>query len=283
MGGACKNLEIYKDVSDKNGVKVGSWAIQKDSGLASCKLCPLATINFSRGKVNLTQHSEGKKHKLATESNQRGEGSRQPDIREALGEAQDDDIKIKAREFENHMVQACARHDVPPGVVECLTEVVKRHITDSEIVKRVKLCRTKVSYVTEFGLAATYEKDTVRKLRNCDAFSVAFDESEVNKKSEMAVIVKFSNEESGLDARYYKSIDLEAGDAETITESLLDAFTEDEIDFKKKLISADMDGCSTMQGHKTGVITRLIAEVPQMSSMGTAHWAAQMHTTSLMP
>ena len=34
MGGACKNLEIYKVVSDENGVKVGSWAIQKDSGLA---------------------------------------------------------------------------------------------------------------------------------------------------------------------------------------------------------------------------------------------------------
>ena len=271
MGGSCVNLFIYSEARDKYGVKVGSWAVQKSPGMAECKLCPDTTIKFLKGKVGLTQHSEGSKHRKAAESASKG-SSRQIDIRDALqADPEEEDIRRKVRDFEIDLVQTFGRHGVPPAVVECVTEVMKKHATDSEIVQRVQLGRTKVSYTTEHGLGATYEKETVNKLRKCDAYSVAFDESEVNKKSELAVIVKIASEEDGLEARFYKSIDLEAGDAETITETVLDAFTEDGINYQKKLISADMDGCSTMQGKRTGVITRLVQAVPQLSSMGSSN------------
>ena len=59
---------------------------------------------------------------------------------------------------------------------------------------------------------------------------------------------------------------MEAGDAETITETAIEAFTEDNIDIRSKLIDIGMDGCSTMQGVKSGVITRMMKEIPQLRS-----------------
>ena len=108
------------------------------------------------------------------------------------------------------------------------------------------------------------------------------------KKSEMEIMVRLATSELGLESRHYKTVDLEAGDAGTITETLLDTFTEDGVDYKAKMISVDMDGCNTMQGKKTGkfnlsfsfivylfyitgVITRLRAEVPQLVSLGSSN------------
>ena len=45
-------------------------------------------------------------------------------------------------------------------------------------------------------------------------------------------------------------------DSEKINDILLDAFNDDAIDYKKKLINVGMDNSSTMQGQKSGDITR---------------------------
>lgn len=267
MGGSCVNLSAYSGCRDKYGVRVGAWAVQKAPGVAGCQICPGAMLTFNRGKSNLIQHSETKKHRNAQPSTEK---NNQPDIRDALRE-EEGEVKSKARDFEIALVQALGRHDVPCRVVECVAGVVKDYVTDSEIVKEVKLGRTKVLYTTEHGLGAMYEEETVKKLKECDAFGVAFDESEVNKKSELVITVKISSKEEDVETRHYKSIDLEAGDAETITNAVLDTFIEDKVDFKKKMISVDMDGCSTMQGCKSGVMTRLMKEVPQLSSMGSSN------------
>ena len=49
---------------------------------------------------------------------------------------------------------------------------------------------------------------------------MAFDESEDNKKSEMVMTVRIASKEEISETRHYKSVDLEAGDAETITEAV---------------------------------------------------------------
>lgn len=262
-----KNLENYRQVKDKYGEKVSSWAVQVQPGVAKCTICPNTTINFSKGKLQLTHHSESNKHRKCAPGKQQSIG-------EAFGAVRDNcdkELVYKARDLEIAITQLLSRHSIPVGVVECLTAILKKHVTDSEIVKKIKLGRTKANYYTEHGLAAMYEEKTVQKLKNCDAFGVAFDESEVNKKSEMEVIVNIADPNSGLESRHYKVIDLEAGDAETITNALLDEFTEDGVDFKQKMITADVDGCNTMQGHKTGVMTRLKEQIPQLESLGSSN------------
>ena len=108
-------------------------------------------------------------------------------------------------------------------------------------------------------------------MKNCNAFSVQIDESEVKKVSQFDVIARIATPEEGIETRHYKCLYLESGDAETITDTLLDALNDDEVDYKSKLISVGMDGCSTMLGQNSGVITRLIEKVPQLVSTGSCN------------
>ena len=90
-------------------------------------------------------------------------------------------------------------------------------------------------------LSAKFISQTVEMLCACDAFVIAFDESEVNKRSEMEVMVKLSHNEYGLQLRHYQSIELENGKAPTIVEAIIEALQDDGIDYDKKLITAISD------------------------------------------
>jgi hypothetical protein len=247
-----KNLGIYLQAKDKNCVRIGDWATQVQPGVASCKTCvPHSTINFGKGKKELTNHSETLKHQRSAKIKQ----SKQPDIEEALSAGRNSEMEElvrKTRDLEISLTQFLSRHSIPPRIAECLTEILKKYIPDFEIVQKMKLGREKARYLTDHGISEVYEEETIRKMRNSDAISVALDESEVNKKSELEVMVNISTAESGIERRHYKTIDLDAGDAATITHTLLDALTEDEVDYKAKVVDAGMDGCNTMQGHRTG-------------------------------
>merc|ERR1712096_415141 len=124
------------------------------------------------------------------------------------------------------LAQFLSRHNIAPSLSTCLVNILKKYVTDSEIIEKMTLGREKCRYLIEFGISEIYEQETINKLRNCDAFGVAMDESEVNKKSEMEVMVNIATETDGLELRHYKTIDIEAGDATTITNSLLDSLTE---------------------------------------------------------
>ena len=86
------------------------------------------------------------------------------------------------------------RHGIPfsGGAVDCLTQILNDRIKDSNIVQGIKLNREKASYIAEGGLGKLYEEETIEKLRNCDAFGVAMDESEVNKRSELEICCNIS-------------------------------------------------------------------------------------------
>ena len=57
------NLDKYLDGKDKNGVKIGSWAVQIGPGIAECRIClPQRRITFMKGLGDLTRHSETEFH-----------------------------------------------------------------------------------------------------------------------------------------------------------------------------------------------------------------------------
>ena len=97
-----------------------------------------------------------------------------------------------------------SRHSVPPPEAECLMKIIKNFVPDSDIVKQASLGREKARYLTIHGVGDTYEQETLQKLRNCDAFSVQIDESEVNKVSQLEVIAKIATPGEGIETRHYK-------------------------------------------------------------------------------
>ena len=273
MPGAAQ-LAKYVDVKDKHGNKVGDWAVQVEPRIVSCQVCPRSVFSFSKGKEPLIRHSENQTHQDNLKSEKKGN---QLSIREVFGQVRADaeengnkKVEVQSQDLEIALGILFARHSIPHSVADCLKETLKEKISDSKIVKGMALGREKVRYLIQYGLGEHYEEETIEKLRACDAFGVAMDESEVNKKSELEILVNIASP-SGVESRHYKTLDLEAGDATTICSTLTEQFIEDNIDFKEKMVSLDLDGCSTMQGCKTGVITQMEAEVPQLSSLGSSN------------
>ena len=263
-------LSSYLDKKDKNGVRIGDWAEQGNPSKAVCSVCvPRRTIDFKKGVGDLYKHSESAVH-IMNKSTATIKKS-QPTINTFILGKEKDAIKSKSKDLEIALVTFLSRHGVTSQQAECLMKILKKFAADSEIIKNSSLGREKARYLTINGVGEAYEEETIKRLRNCDAFSVQIDESEVNKVSQLEIVAKIATCGEGIETRHYKCVDLEAGDADTITNSLIDAFDEDSIDYKAKLVDVGMDGCSTMQGHKSGVITRLVEKVPQLVSTGSCN------------
>ena len=120
------------------------------------------------------------------------------------------------------------------------------------------------------GVATTFREETVSMLRECYAFSAGFDESEINKTSELEIMVRIATT-SGIDLRHYRTLDLYSATAENITNDLLSQFDEDGVDYKNKLVSAMTDGCSTMQGRIGGVKKLLSDRIPELLDPGSCN------------
>ena len=130
---------------------------------------------------------------------------------------------------------------------------------------------TKARYLTLRGVGEHAELETIEKVKNCDAFSIGIDESEVNKISELEVMVKYSTEDGGSENKHLGCLDLEAGIAETITNTVFDFLEDKNIDYQAKLIDVGVDGCATMMGDKSGVMKRMSEKVDELDESGSCN------------
>ena len=268
----CAYLTKYLDFRNENKVRVGDWAEQTEQkGVAKCTVCgPGTTISFkSKGAKDLTNHSMRRCHIEAAAAAAKEKG-KQAKLTNFLQSAENEKFKKDVQDLEIALVVHDAEHDVPHTHANCLTRLLKKYVHDSEIVKAMTLNNDKAQYISTHGVGDYFMKQTVSEMKNCDAFSISIDESEVNKKSELEIMVRFSNEK-GIQNKHYKSIDLEAGDAKTITDSVLETLEEDGINYQSKLINCSMDGCATMQGSSSGVITRMKENVDQLEALGSCN------------
>ena len=265
------HLKGYLDLKDKNGLRIGDWALEDAKGKARCRFCSTA-VTFAKGKKMLLKHSETLKHIKASGGSSASVASQKTledmfNAQEATNHEQEA-AKIKAKKLEIQIVAALSRHQISLNVVECLIPILKNNLPDCDIVQEMRLGREKARYIANKGIAPIFAAETVEKLKICDAFVVGFDETCINKKEEMEIIVKIATDDGGIEMRHYKTIDLQGGDAETITNTLLEAFEDDGIEYEKKMISTMTDWCAVMGGGKTGVNKRLEDKVPQLLVTG---------------
>lgn len=121
------------------------------------------------------------------------------------------------------------------GFLDCLQDTLKTYCGDAKVVQGLKLRQYKGDYVARNGIGKFYEEETVKMMQDCDGFSISFDESEINKKSELEIIANIAIGQ-GVHRRHYRTLDLYSGTAPTIVEALLAQFDDDGIDYKKKLL-----------------------------------------------
>ena len=149
-------------------------------------------------------------------------------------------------------------------------KILKEKATDSEIIKNLKLGRTKASYVINNGIADFYENETIELLKNSNAFAASIDESEVNKVSQLEIMVSLAGGDDGMlrDTRHFASIDIENTKADTIRDSLLDSLMDKEVNVKDKLVNVATDNCPTMTGKHNGVVKKVQEIVPELYETG---------------
>ena len=266
-----KNLSSYLKEKDRLGVEVGSWALSDKPGFAKCRYCS-STHNFGKGVGPLLSHSISKKHRDRIPSSNNAaqltlEESFSDNLSTKTAQAEKDK---NVKEFTLDLVRSLSRHRIPFEYMDCLSDILKKHLSD-EIVQDMKVHHTKAAYITKYAISETYQRETVRLLRGCDAFTLGFDETEINKTSELELLAKISHPKVGIQLRHYKTLDLENGTAETITKTILDALEGDLIDYRKTMIGAMNDGCNTMEGHISGVKKRLSNVIPQFGDMGSCN------------
>ena len=258
---------------DKYNVAVGSWAEETGrDGIARCKYCQ-SDVKFAAGRNELIKHSERQKHRDATPKDERQ--FKQISISKAIQkiteeEKEELEIKDRTREFEISMARALSYHNISADFIDCLQRQLKKHCGESIVVQRMRIGRSKCQVMQRMGISPTYRAETVEMMRGCDALSIGFDESEIDKISELEIMVRISSE-SGICLRHYRTLDLESGTAQGITDDLLSQMDGDGIDYKKKLLSAMTDGCNVMQGQHGGVKKMLSEKIPEFFDPGSCN------------
>ena len=74
----------------------------------------------------------------------------------------------------------------------------------------------------------------------------------MNKRVECEIIVKLVHPQLGLLTRHFRTIELEGGDAEYISNTLLEAFEDVVVPLEEKLVCVMTDGTNVMIGSKSG-------------------------------
>ena len=270
-----KKLVKYVNVEDSNGSPVGSWAVESAlAGVAKCKFCD-SRVSYKSGKNPLTTHSETSKHQENVKKAKNSSSKQQINIDDAMKNsvtktAEQIALEQKVKNFEITLARSISHHKISFEFVTCLTQHLKTYCSDSKVIDQMKMQRSKAEYTVRYDIGKTYANETIALLKKCDAFCIGFDESEINKSSELEILVKLADSD-GIQMRHYKTIDLESGTAKVIVETLLEQFDEDGIDYKRKLISAMTDGCNTMQGRVRGVKVKLAKEIHQFIDLGSCN------------
>ena len=184
-----KNLSSYLREKYKYGVEVGSWAISDKPGYAKCRYCS-SSHNFAKGVGPLLGHSTTKKHREKMPNSNMAQLTLEESLSDSLSTktAQTEKAK-KVKEFTLDLVRSLPRHRIPFEYMDCLGAILKKHLSD-ELVQDLKVHHMKAAYLTKHAISESYQRETVRLLHGCDAFTLGFDETEINKISELELLVK---------------------------------------------------------------------------------------------
>ena len=101
--------------------------------MAKCTVCD-SCIKFAKGRLELFHHSQSAKHQKNS-STKTDNVFKQPSVSEMFklnNNNNQDDINTKVRDLEIAIVQTFSRHGIAPENTECIIEVLKKYIPDSE-------------------------------------------------------------------------------------------------------------------------------------------------------
>ena len=137
-------------------------------------------------------------------------------------------------------------HVSKQGSLRCFSEISDCFpimFKDSEIAKKFKMHKDKLSYSITYGLGPYFQKVTANEVRNCDYFAISFDESlnKIAQKAQMDLIVRYWKNNEFVETKYLTSCFLNDVTAVGLLEGFKSGLLELNLD-ANKIIQVGMDG-----------------------------------------
>ena len=175
-------------------------SVAGDNSRGRCNICD-RVISVKRGAADIRKHAQYPGHvKKAELQNQEPAGApipvqKQSSIMDAMKKSQELQTKQRmakdsALKFEYSLSVAVANHNIPGNFVDCVVNLLQKTITDSPTVREIAMHSTKCHY----NLVEAIAPDMKRKVIDCMTrwpFSLNYDKSTVNKKSQLDINVSF--------------------------------------------------------------------------------------------
>ena len=258
-------------------IKVSSWLIAdpSDPKKGKCTICPAPpgspfsgrSFSIAEGFSAIRTHSVSKIHQKALEeplNNNEDDGVEQMRIEQALKNQEELGRKDKKeKEATLHGQIAFANmlhyHGVPSHVFTCFAKLAPTIFPDSQIAKKWAsggkngFRATKGDYFLTHGIFP-YQLDKLVKTLRQDFFSLNFDETSINLKSQLDINVSYLSGDV-IVKENLTTISMESGTtAEEIVEAVFGQLEEFLIPINNIMV-VTTDGCSTMLGSDNGVHT----------------------------
>lgn len=145
------------------------------------------------------------------------------------------------RSLELYVVRSQSRLRISFEYVNCLQAPLKKHCQD-DLIQKMKLHCTKMTYLATNAIGNS-EEEAIDLFKQCPAFAIGFDESEVNKTSELEILVKIATRVNNL----------ECSNANAIINTIIETFEDDGISYESKCTGTISDGCNKGD-HNTGIL-----------------------------
>ena len=277
---------------DKNieGVKNNIWLESNPNvkGEARCKLCRTAlgekkVIKVAEGYSAITKHASGSKHKsnLAKvqtdpEHNLFEAVPQQIGLEEAFNNArnknhEDEERKAKLLKAQIKFAAMVAHHNIPSSFNSCFSDCVSELFPDSEVAKlwhsrEFGMRETKGDYFISHGVAKFQYEELVNIMKT-NFFSLNFDESSMNKKTELDINVSFVKQDRVVKTNFRVVEMTGSTTAAAIVDAVFEAL---DVGFipRTNIVSLSTDGCSTMLGSKNGVHALMRESLPYLPDWG---------------
>ena len=241
-----------------------------------CNLCK-SSISVKKGSGDVQKHGTSISHlkRVEAETNPEpiaGVVKKQTSIKDALQKnkvfaTKQREHKDAALKFEYSLSLRAANHNISGPFIECVVDLVKETITDSAIVKEIKMHRDKSFYLLSEAIAPNIREKVVNCMKKYP-YSLNYDESVVNKKSQLALNASFRNEQNLIQKANIGSIEItSSATGKYICDKTYEKLESLGIPSSNQ-VSDQTDGCSVMLGRFQGCHENAKKVVPTLPDLG---------------
>lgn len=164
-----------------------------------------------------------------------------------------------------------AHNNIPSSFNTCFSDCVSDLFPDSEVAKLGSshehgMRETKGDYFVSYGIAK-FQQEELEKILRKSFFSLNFDESSINKRTELDINVSFVKEDRVVKTNF-KVVEMTGSTtAEDIVAAVFGALDNVSIP-RNNIVSISTDGCSTMLGSMNGVHALMRETLPHLPDWG---------------